>query len=81
MEKDGTVAGVFTTRDVLRYMDKLGATDHSGKASALNKTVSDLMTKKDKLVYCSPSDTIRKCREIMFQVLYTIFLYFQNNTI
>lgn len=67
LDKDGTVAGVFTARDVLRFMDKVGTEDHAGKASAFKKTIADLMTKKDKLVYCAPHDTVRKCREIMFQ--------------
>ena len=68
LEKDGTIAGVFTARDLLRFMDKVGEMDHSGKASAFKKTVADLMTKRDKMLYCSPKDTLRQCRQIMFQV-------------
>ena len=30
-------------------------------------TVADVMTPREKLVYCSPTDTLRRCREIMFQ--------------
>lgn len=54
--------------DPHRFMDKVGESDHAGKSSALKRSVADMMTKKDKMVYCSPNDTIRKCREIMFQV-------------
>jgi protein phosphatase PTC7 len=67
MEKDGSLAGVFTARDILRYMDKVGQLEHGGMASALNKTVGDLMTRKENIVFCSPNDTSRKCREMMFQ--------------
>ena len=30
MNKDGSVAGVFTARDFLRFMNKVGVTDHAG---------------------------------------------------
>ena len=68
MDKDESVAGVFTVRDIFRFVHKIGESDHGGKAAALSKPISDVMTSKEKLVYCSPSDTIRKCREIMFQM-------------
>ena len=68
VNKDGTIAGVFTARDFLRFMDRVGKENHAGKSSAFNKTVSDLMTSKDKMIYCSPSDSSRRCREIMFQL-------------
>lgn len=59
------VCGIFTARDVLRHMHK-----HNNKKSKSNSTlkVSDIMASREKLVFCSPSDTVRRCREIMFQL-------------
>ena len=44
--------------------------DFNAKRSLFNMsryTVADVMTPREKLVYCSPSDSVRRCREIMFQ--------------
>ena len=30
VNKDGTIAGVFTARDFLRFMDKVGEENHAG---------------------------------------------------
>lgn len=38
------------------------------QVNALNSPITNVMTGKDKLVYCSPNDSVRHCREIMFQL-------------
>jgi CBS domain-containing protein len=35
---------------------------------ALAKPISHLITRREKMVYCSPTDTARRCREMMFQL-------------
>ena len=67
---DGSVAGIFTARDLLQFIkDHYVHHSHSRSlADQLSSTrISEVMTKRDKMVYCSPSDTVAHCREIMFQ--------------
>jgi CBS domain-containing protein len=35
---------------------------------ALARPISHLITRREKMVYCSPTDTARRCREMMFQL-------------
>ena len=65
---DGEIAGILTARDLLRFIHEhqmLG--DGSTSERGPRYTVADVMTPRDKLVYCSPTDSVRRCREIMFQ--------------
>eukprot|EP01033_Poteriospumella_lacustris_P006903 gene6903-4972_t len=42
---------------------------HSNLHDLLHHTkITDVMTKREKLVYCSPNDSVKHCREIMFQL-------------
>ena len=73
VDNKGELSGIFTARDILRFMHKKGTTGSfstgagSGKEIALSCKIKDIMVKKEKLIFCSPSDTVRRCREIMFQ--------------
>ena len=88
----GEVSGLFTARDILRFIHEnkrvqggpISSNNNSNGSSSNNSNsihnggkgirdllsppISDIATRKEKLVYCSPSDTVRKCREIMFQL-------------
>lgn len=72
---DGSIEGIFTARDLLRFMHNF--IDNSGNNSsstgscgahgkALQQPITQVMTKKEKLVYCSPTDSVKRCRETMF---------------
>jgi CBS domain-containing protein len=67
---DGAVAGIFTARDLLKCINENSATGAQSKSLVdylKNTKISEIMTKREKLVYCSPSDSLNRCREIMFQ--------------
>jgi len=65
---DGEIAGIVTARDLLRFIHEHQLlSDGSTSERGPRYTVADVMTPKDKLVYCSPTDSVRRCREIMFQ--------------
>jgi CBS domain-containing protein len=77
VDDNGEVSGIFTARDVLKFIQNThinSAIKNRGqqkKATAdamLSPRISDITVKKEKLVYCSPDDTVRHCREIMFQL-------------
>ncbi|KAJ1425476.1 phosphatase 2C-like domain-containing protein [Ochromonadaceae sp. CCMP2298] len=82
VNEEGDVCGIFTARDILRCINKhdVKAGGHGGGQHPQHRsrehisrehmedvTVADIMTAKEQLVYCSPNDTTRRCREIMFQ--------------
>ena len=76
VDSKGELSGIFTARDILRFLHTKGAASSyfsgssssmGGKEKALSCKVKDIMVKKDKLIFCSPSDTVRRCRETMFQ--------------
>ena len=58
--KTGEIIGVFTGRDVLRKLVM-----HADKRQALSAPVSDIMTPAERMVYCSPEDTVSKVRLLM----------------
>eukprot|EP01035_Chromulina_nebulosa_P024679 gene24679-32144_t len=65
----GEIAGIITARDLLRFINNknLLLNDNDlGDHSSSGYTVADVMTSREKLIYCSPTDTLRRCREIMF---------------
>lgn len=69
---DESIAGIFTARDLLKFISDSANTVSShtvrGVGDVLLRTkISDIMTKREKLVYCSPNDSVQRCREIMFQ--------------
>lgn len=78
LDSKGEVSGIFTARDILKFIHNAnisnGSKNRGGQNSKIGATemlsppVSDITVKKEKLVYCSPDDTVRQCREIMFQL-------------
>ena len=63
------VVGIFTARDILRFIHaKMSPRAVGGGAAALERTITEVMTKREKLVFCSPADSVKRCREIMFQL-------------
>jgi CBS domain-containing protein len=78
LDAAGEVTGIFTARDILKYVHNTKNTDGNNKNSKnrskstanelLSNKISDIIVRKEKLVYCSPDDTVRQCREIMFQL-------------
>lgn len=79
----GAVLGIFTARDLLKFindksphspnylvhMKNAAQGTHSNLHELLHQTkITDVMTKREKLVYCSPNDSVKHCREIMFQL-------------
>jgi protein phosphatase PTC7 len=68
VDKNGEVNGLFTARDIIRFIHgKYPSSVPDGEERALSCSVRDLLTKKDRLIFCSPEDSVRHCREIMFQ--------------
>ena len=65
LDQNGEISGLFTARDILRYMHE------SGKGRSKEKTLSDkisaFIVKKDKLLVCSPNDTALQARQMMAQ--------------
>ena len=72
IDNGGSISGLFTARDILKfiYRQSAGQGAANGKSvhALLSPPISNVTTKKEKLIYCSPKDTVRKCREIMFQM-------------
>jgi CBS domain-containing protein len=78
LDGNGEVSGIFTARDILRFIHNTnnnnGSKHRGGQNSKmtanemLSPPISEITVKKEKLVYCSPDDTVRQCREIMFQL-------------
>ena len=72
IDSQGSISGLFTARDILKfiYRQSTGQGAANGKSvhALLSPPISNITTKKEKLIYCSPNDTVRKCREIMFQM-------------
>lgn len=68
----GQVLGIFTARDLLKFIKIQNHNAAAGRGSLsdlLAKTkITEVMTKREKLVYCSPTDSVKHCREIMFQL-------------
>ena len=73
VDSKGDLEGIFTARDILRFLhakgagSKAGSAGGGGKEKALSMKIKDIMVKKEKLIHCSPTDTVSTCREIMFQ--------------
>lgn len=58
----GEISGVITARDILKVIHR------NQHHNAFNIKVEDVMTKKEKMVFCSPKDTVTKVLELMYQV-------------
>jgi len=65
VDENGAVAGMFTARDIIKFFYDNLTTKNLGKA--LDKKIVELYTPRDKVIFCSPDDSVRHCREIMFQ--------------
>ncbi len=59
---NGDITGIFTARDILSFINR------KGSKKAISSPIKEFMTTKDKLVFCSPHDTARRAREMMFQL-------------
>jgi CBS domain-containing protein len=67
IDSEGEVSGLFTARDLLRFMHLIGSNRGYGKDKALNHRIKDFMVPKDKLLICSPNDTALQARQVMSQ--------------
>lgn len=68
VSSDNGVEGIFTARDLLKFIKDFSERHPRGLEEELRSTsITEVMTKRGKLVYCSPEDSVRRCREIMFQ--------------
>lgn len=65
LDQDGQISGLFTARDVLRYMHETG--NGRSKEKSLSDKISNFIVKKDKLLFCSPNDTALQARQMMSQ--------------
>ena len=67
--KTGEVSGIFTARDILRYMHKKGgdSTYKTSKEKSLQHKISEFMVPKTKLLFCGLNDTALQARQIMSQ--------------
>lgn len=57
------VLGLVTARDLLRSMAK-----YQDKCAALPRSVQEAMTPIQRMVYCSPHDSVRRCRQVMSEL-------------
>jgi CBS domain-containing protein len=59
---EGEVSGVLTARDVLKILHK-----HK-YAEAFEIKVEEVMTPKEKMIFCTSEDTVSRVLELMYQV-------------
>lgn len=67
----GEITGIITARDLLHFVRICLKKQREGQVK-LSEVLSDtklkkIITSKDHLIYCSPRDSLKRCREIMFQ--------------
>ena len=70
VNENNEILGIFTARDILKCIQQHStSTDYRQRRTnyLTEIKIKELMTSKNHLVYCSPSDSGRRCREIMFQ--------------
>ena len=70
VNNENEILGIFTARDILKCIQQHNSTTEyrQRRNNFLTEIkIKELMTSKHHLVYCSPSDSSRRCREIMFQ--------------
>eukprot|EP00598_Pedospumella_elongata_P000750 CAMPEP_0184970654 /NCGR_PEP_ID=MMETSP1098-20130426/3044_1 /TAXON_ID=89044 /ORGANISM="Spumella elongata, Strain CCAP 955/1" /LENGTH=570 /DNA_ID=CAMNT_0027492613 /DNA_START=288 /DNA_END=2000 /DNA_ORIENTATION=+ len=70
VNNENEILGIFTARDILKCIQRHYSSSDSRtrRDTFLAETkIKELMTTRNHLVYCSPSDSARRCREIMFQ--------------
>lgn len=66
IDSNGEITGVFTARDLLKQLHQHGL-DNQGQPKAMSLEVKDVRTRREKMIFCTPSDTVRHCRETMTQ--------------
>ena len=71
VDAKGELSGIFTARDILRFLHAKGGVSKTGgiggKEAALQMRVRDIMARKEKIIFCSPNDSVQQCREIMYK--------------
>ncbi len=68
IDSKGEVAGMFTARDIIRFLhEKYSSTAKPAYEFILKTKIHEVFTPKEKVIFCSPDDSVRHCREIMFQ--------------
>ena len=73
LNSDDEIVGIVTARDVLKFVNNLSSEQVTNRAlkgssstnALLQHKVSEVMTPVEKMIYCSPKDTVFHCREIM----------------
>lgn len=60
---DEEVLGIFTARDLLRNLAKF-----EDKCDGLPTSIQTIMTPIQRMVYCSPHDSVRRCRQVMSEL-------------
>lgn len=68
IDDNNDLAGLFTSTDIIKYMHLSGVKSRLGKERSLTDSIADMMTPREKLIHCSPSDSLDRCREMMFQL-------------
>lgn len=78
LDGDKQVAGIVTARDLLRFVNDVSflhsvpssraVTSTTGLNAFLTHKVTEVMKPVERMIYCSPKDTVKHCREIMFQM-------------
>jgi protein phosphatase PTC7 len=74
--KSGDVAGLFTARDILRFiMEKKEELKGKGGSQSKNSldskvlslTIKDLVTPPERILSCTPDNSVTQCRRLMFE--------------
>jgi CBS-domain-containing membrane protein len=75
LDNEKEIVGIVTARDLLKFVNDISSSSHhmSGRAirgaagidAFLTHKVTEVMTPVDRMIYCSPKDTVKHCREIM----------------
>lgn len=67
VNKKDQVVGLYTAKDILRFIDKCKL--NSDTSDTLNNfNIEKVMKETSRWVHCSPSDSVHRCREIMYQL-------------
>lgn len=67
---ESEILGIFTARDLLKCIQQHSLAPefrHRSSSFLTEIKLKDIMTPKENLIHCSPSDSAKRCREIMFQ--------------
>lgn len=70
VDDHGVISGIFTAVDILKFINAnhlIGGL-RNPTDPLLKTKIHSICTHSNKLVYCSPNDTVKRCREVSYLV-------------